>query len=192
MQLSGVVFSVLAAEATGEKSIPDQLGINLVGLLFQAGSFALLLFILWRFAYMPFLKVIDERRSRAQEIVERSEQVKRELNETQSRNRTELEKTRAESQAILEEARSIKDRIVTEAETRAREQAEAIMRKAQEDIRQERETAFAQLRHETADLAIQAATSVIQHELQTNKETQRKLVEDALTAAKTNPNGRNN
>jgi F-type H+-transporting ATPase subunit b len=192
MQLSGVVFSVLAAEATGEKSIPDQLGINLGALAFQAVAFGLLLLILWRFAYTPFLKIVDERRARAQEIVERSEQVKRELNETQSRNRAELEKTRAESQAILEEARSIKDRIVTEAETRARESAEAITRRAQEEIAQEREAAFAQLRRETADLAIQAATSVIQHELQTNKDTQRKLVEDALTAARTNPNGRNN
>lgn len=192
MQLTSLVYSVLAAEAAGEKSIPDQLGINGIGLLFQAVAFGLLLFVLARFAYRPFLKVIDERRARAQEIVERSEQMKRELNETQSRSKAELEKARAEAQAILTEARETRDRIVGDARRAAEEAATEVTKKAQEQITAEREKAFADLRRETAELAIYAATRVVGHELQTSEETRRRLVNDALVSVEKNGAVRNN
>lgn len=189
MQLADVVNPIIVLLAdpapSGGKSIPDQLGVNLGGLLFQAAGFGILLFVLWRFAYGPLLRIIDERRERAQEIVDKSDQIKRDLSDTQARNKAEMDKARTEAQAIINEARTTKDRIVNEAVEKARAEASAEIQKARTEITAEREQAIAQLRHETADLAIIAATRVIGRELTVNKDLQSQLINDVLANAST-------
>ncbi|MDB5080744.1 MAG: atpF [Chloroflexi bacterium] len=197
MQLGLLVNSqlmyILAAETApagqASPSIPDQLGISLYNLVFQAFGFAILLFILWRFAYGPLLRILDERRARAQEIVEKSDQIKRDLSETEARTRGELDKARTEAQAIIAEARQTRDRIVNEARDAAATAAAAETERARTEIVAERELAIAQLRRETADLAIAAATRVIGRELSTNKELQLQLINDVLAQANSNQAG---
>ncbi len=187
MQLKAIVLNVLAAEAEGgSKSIPDQLGISLGNLLFQALGFAILMFILYRFAYGPLLRVLDERRARAQEIVEKSDQIRRDLSETQARSAAELDKARNEAQAIITEARATKDRIVGEAREAAAAAAAAENEKARVQMQAERTTVIAQLRRETADLAIAAATRVVGRELSTNRDLQLQLINEVLATTGSN------
>lgn len=191
MQLGFLVNSlyVLAQETTTSKSIPDQLGISLYNLIFQAIGFAILLAVLARFAYKPLLRILDERRDRAQEIVEKSDQIKKDLSETEARTRAELDKARTEAQAIIAEARQTRDRIVGEARDAAAAAAAAENERARAELAQERDQAIAQLRRETADLAIAAATRVIGRELSTNKDLQVQLINDVLTQANSNQAG---
>ncbi|MBN9388364.1 MAG: F0F1 ATP synthase subunit B [Chloroflexi bacterium] len=188
MQLGFLVNSILAAEAT-DSSIPAQLGISLGNLIFQALGFAILMFVLWRFAYKPLLRILDERRDRAQEIVEKSDQIKKDLSETEARTRGELEKARTEAQAIIAEARATRDRIVGDARDAAAAAAAAENERARAELAREREQAVAQLRRETADLAIAAATRVIGRELSTNKDLQVQLINDVLSQANSNQAG---
>ncbi len=189
MQLGFLVNSIMAQAATESGSIPDQLGISLYNLIFQGLGFIILMFILWRFAYKPLLRILDERRDRAQEIVEKSDQIKKDLSETEARSRAELEKARTEAQAIISEARQTRDRIVGDARAAAAAAAAAENEKARAELAQERDQAIAQLRRETADLAIAAATRVIGRELTTNKELQVQLINDVLTQANSNQAG---
>jgi len=182
MQLASLV-NVLSVAAAADESIPGQLGINLYYLIMQAIGFGILMFILWRFAYNPLLRILDERRARALEILEKSDQIKRDLTETESRSKTELDKARTEAQAIITEARATKDRIVGEARDAAANAANAETERARAELAQERSQVLAQLRQQTADLAILAATRVIGHELKTNKELQSQLINDALAKA---------
>ncbi len=189
MQLSNLVSMVAAASS---ESIPDKLGINFYNLIFQAIGFALLLFLLYRFAYGPLLKIIDERRARAQEIVDKSDQIRKDLADTEARSRAELDKAREEAQTIITEARATKDRIVGEAREAAIAAAAQETARAREEFMRERETAITDLRHQTADLAIAAATRVLGRELSTSKELQTQLINDALANAdiKSSGNGR--
>jgi F-type H+-transporting ATPase subunit b len=190
MQLGFLVNSILAqAETESSTNVADQLGVSLYNLIFQAIGFAVLLFVLWWFAYKPFLRILDERRGRAQEIVEKSDQIKKDLSETEARTRGELEKARAEAQAIIAEARATRDRIVGEARDAAATAAAAENERARAELARERETAVAQLRRETADLAIAAATRVIGRELSTNKDLQVQLINDVLSQANSNQAG---
>jgi len=50
----------------------EALGINLPGLVAQIVNFALLLFLLWRFALPPLLRLLDERAQRVRESMERA------------------------------------------------------------------------------------------------------------------------
>lgn len=188
MQLGFLVNSILAQDTTSS-SIPDQLGISLYNLIFQAIGFAILMFVLWYFAYKPLLRILDERRDRAQEIVEKSDQIKKDLSETEARTRAELEKARTEAQGIIAEARATRDRIVGEARDAAAAAAAAENERARAELAREREQAVAQLRRETADLAIAAATRVIGRELSTNKDLQVQLINDVLSQANSNQAG---
>jgi F-type H+-transporting ATPase subunit b len=190
MQLGFLVNSILAQAATESSSnVADQLGVSLYNLIFQAIGFAVLLFVLARFAYRPLLRILDERRDRAQEIVEKSDQIKKDLSETEARTRGELEKARTEAQGIIAEARATRDRIVGEARDAAAAAAAAENERARAELAREREQAVAQLRRETADLAIAAATRVIGRELSTNKDLQVQLINDVLSQANSNQAG---
>jgi len=190
MQLKAILLnSVVAQVEEGSKSIPDQLGISLGNLLFQALGFAILMFVLYRFAYGPLLRILDERRARAQEIVEKSDQIRRDLSETQARSAAELDKARTEAQAIIAEARATKDRIVGEAREAAATAAAAENERARAEMQAERTTVIAQLRRETADLAIAAATRVVGRELSTNRDLQLQLINDVLATTGSTTNG---
>ncbi len=188
MTLASLIYSVSLAETgdTSSKSIPDQLGISLGNLIFQAIGFGILMFILWRFAYRPILKVLDERRARAQEIVEKSDQIKRDLSDTEARTRAELETAQKEAQRILADARAQSDRMIAKAREDAVAAGNAEKEKARAEITAERDQVFNQLRRETADLAITAATRVVGHELKTNKDVQSQLINEALANASKN------
>lgn len=186
MQITALVNLLTLAAAEGEagsKSIADQLGINIYNLIFQAIGFAVLMFILYRFAYAPLLRVLDERRSRAQEIVDKSDQIRKDLSETQARSQAELNTARQQAQAIIAEAQATKDRIVGEAKDAAAKAAATETERARAEIGAEREAAIGQLRRETVDLAIAAATKVVGRELTTNKELQLQLINDTLANA---------
>jgi F-type H+-transporting ATPase subunit b len=157
-------------------------------LIAQAAGFAILMFVLYYFAYRPLLAVLDERRLRAQEIVDKSDQIRRDLSDTEARSRAEFERARTEAQAIITEAQATKDRIVGEAREAAAAAADAETEKARAEIRAERAAAVAQLRRETADLAINAATRIVGHELQSNKNLQMQLINDVLANPQINRN----
>lgn len=190
MQLTSLIFNILAADPApaGEQSIPDKLGLSLTGLGLQALGFGILMFVLFYFAYRPLLKVLDERRFRAQEIVDKSDQIRRDLSDTEARNRAEFERARTEAQAIIVEAQATKDRIVAEAREAAQTAAQAETEKARAEIRAERAAAVAQLRRETADLAINAATRIVGHELQGNKTLQMQIINEVLANPTINKN----
>jgi F-type H+-transporting ATPase subunit b len=182
MQLSyQILASVVAAEAAKDEGI-GALGINLSNFLWQLGSFLLMLFLLWRYVYRPVLKVLDERRERAAEIIENSDRIKRDLAETETRNRQVLEEARRQAQEIIAQAQSVSDKKRAEAEGEAKIAAEAILTRARAEIAAERDQAIAQLRKEFGDLAIQAASKIIQQELSSRKELHAQLINDVLAS----------
>jgi len=186
MQLSyNIVAAVLAAE--GEEGL-GQLGVNPGNLIAQLIIFLLMLFLLWRFAYRPLLKTLDERRDRAAEIIESSDRIKREVVETEARQRQVLEEARREAQNIIAQAQAVADKKRQEAEGEAKIAAEAIITRARAEIGAERDQAIAQLRHEFGDLAILAAGKVLQQELSERKELHTKLINDVLAGSKIGSN----
>ncbi len=187
MQLSHNVLAAIMAAEAAEEGI-GSLGINLWNLIFQLLVFLILLFLLWRYAYRPLLKTLDERRERAAEIVESSDRIKREVAETEARQRQVLEEARREAQKIIAQAQAVADKKRQEAEGEARTAAEAIIAKARVEIGAERDQAIAQLRHEFGDLAILAAGKVLQQELGDHKELHSKLINDVLAGSKIGSN----
>jgi F-type H+-transporting ATPase subunit b len=183
MELMGETLALLPVRAAlaAEESGLGALGINLPNLIWQIVAFLILLFVLSRFAYGPLLKIIDERRARAQEIIDRSDQMKKEALESEARTREILNNAQREAQTIIASATARQQQIVEDTAAKQRQAEEQEIAKARQQIAAERDQAIQQLRREFADLTILAATQVVGKELQMNPKLQTQLINDVLT-----------
>ena len=150
-------------------------------LIAQLLIFLVMLGILYRFAWGPLLRILNERRARIAQGVEATERAKRKLEEAERERQTKLEEARREAQAMLDRITKQAEDLRKELEAKAREQAEALIAKARAEIQQERQKAVQDLRLQVADLAVMAAGRIIGESLDAKKH--RELIERAIEEA---------
>ena len=139
----------------------EELGFNLPSLLVFLANFAILLVILYFFAYKPILKMLDQRSERIRESLEAAEQAKQQAAESEARTQEHLQEARREGQKLLEQARALAEKFREDEMAKAREEAEAFIGRARQEIQQERDGAVEEVKRHFAVLAIQAAERVI-------------------------------
>lgn len=157
------------------------IGINGWQLIVQIIAFLIFIWLLWRFALGPIIKVLDARQDRIRESMAAAEKMQQELKQTQAQNEQALAEARREGQEIIAKARQSGDQMIARAQEEAGAQADAYLKRAQESLRQETEQARQQLRQEIADLATTAAGRIIHKELDPAAQTQ--LIKDTLAEA---------
>lgn len=143
----------------------DALGVDIWALLWQLFAFLLLMFVLWRFAFGPVTRVLDERASRIRSSVETAERVQREMTDMEQRSRQMLEQSRRDGQQIVQQAQTAAKRLQEEGRSQARAQFEEERTRVLADIERSKQEAMLDLRRQVADLAISAASRVVRREL---------------------------
>jgi F-type H+-transporting ATPase subunit b len=156
----------------------DQLGINGWNLLVQGIAFLAFVYLLWRFAVGPIVRVLDQRQARISESLMAAERMQVELRETQAKNEEVMAQARREAQELLQTARQNAEQVETAARERAAASADEFLARAQESLRQETAQARQQLRQEVADLAVVAAGKILRKEI--NPADQKQLIESTL------------
>ena len=91
--------------------VADTFGWNPWLFLSQVISFAIVAFLLRRFAYKPILGVLEERRQRIAEGLSNAEKIKKQLAEAEQRHAEILAKANAEAQKMVDEARESSARL---------------------------------------------------------------------------------
>lgn len=173
--LLALLPQVAAAEESGGIA---SLGFSVPGLITQLVNFIILLIALRAFLYGPILKVLDERKRRIQEGIDRAAQAASAAESSEVESRRVMEAARAEGQAAVARATDAAARLREELETRARADAEAIVARAREEIALERDQAIEQIRREFADIAITAAERVIEQSL--DRAAHQRLIDQVL------------
>lgn len=159
----------------------DQLGLNGWQFVVQLVAFLVFIFLLWKFAVGPIVKVLDDRQDKIRESMASAERMQAELKATQARNEEVLLDARREAQEILAVSRKNGEQLLARAREEANIQAETYLTRAQETMRQETDQAREQLRQEVADIAVLAAGRIIRKEL--DPRAQRQLIEETLSGA---------
>jgi F-type H+-transporting ATPase subunit b len=150
-------------------------------LIAQLVIFLLVLFILYRLAWGPLLRILNERRARIAQGVEATQKAMQELEAAEKERQAKLEEARREGQVILDRIAKQAEDLRKELEAKAREQAEALIAKARAEIQQERQQAVQDLRSQVADLAVMAAARIIGESLDARKH--RELIERTIEEA---------
>ena len=149
----------------------EDLGLNFPSLIIFLVNFLILLGILYLFAYKPILRVMDQRADRIQESLEAADRAREEASRSQADTQKQLAEARAEGQKLIDQAREMAERYRGEEQEKARQEAEAFVVRAREDIQRERDTAIQEVRAHFADLAIATAEKVIERSLDRDAHT---------------------
>ena len=131
----------------------------------QIVSFLILFFLMKRFAWRPFIKVLDDRRSRIASEFKKIDDAKSEAQAIRADYEARLSsietEARARIQAAVEEGRKAAEEIRQD----AREESEKIFVKAQESIKAEVAKAEENLKDKIVNLTVDIAGKVIQERL---------------------------
>lgn len=147
-------------------------------LLVQAVNFLLLLLVLWRLLYKPFMAKMDERSAAIKKSLEEAGLARAEAQRQQEENAARLREAYAEAQAIrgaaLKEAADEQRKLVEAARAEAQRLVDGAKAQLESDVRRAREG----LRREQAEIATAIAEKLIRKSLR--DEDHRRIVEDAV------------
>ena len=124
-------------------------------------TFALLAAILYKVAWKPILKALDLREKSIRKSLEDAERARTETAELEERGRQLLQQSEAQARQIVAEARTAAQDVARTVEARAGAEARAVVDEARREIQTAVERARADLRRESADLAIALASKVV-------------------------------
>lgn len=150
-------------------------------LIWASVSFVILFGLLWKFAYPGIKKGMAARSERIRSSLDAADGAKAEAQTILDEYRAQLADARNESARIIEEARQQADSLKRDREGRLQAELAALRERAQADIESAKAQAIADLRAQVADIAIGAAETVVQHNL--DRATQIQLVENFIAEA---------
>ncbi len=143
-------------------------------------SFAILLFILAKYAFPPILRTLEERERKIRDSLDQAERHRAEAERRLKDYEGKLNAAAREAEAILDQAKGRAQRALEENEQRLLADAERIKADATREIEHERRKAIQEIRAQTADLAIQVAEKVVGRSL--TDADHRRFAEEALQA----------
>ncbi len=149
------------------------------GLIFwTAVTFLLLVFILSKVAWKPIVQALNEREKNIQLSIDRAEQAKKEAETILAELKAERAKAQMEAEKIVSEAKAYAEKVRAELLEKANAEARKMIDDAKADIELAKERAMEELKNTVADLAIEAATKIIQHNL--DAERHKDLIADVI------------
>ena len=158
-----------------------QFGVYWPNLIAQVVLFAIVYWVLKRYAFKPVIAMLEERRRRIEEGQLNAEKIKKQLAEAQAKYEEILAKANAEAQRLIEEVRASGDRLAEQKRQEAITAAEQITLKAQEAMALERERIMAELKQELGRLVVDTTVRVTgkvltpQDHQRINEETAREI-----------------
>ena len=167
-----------AAEGGESPSGIAALGFSLPALVSNLINFTILLIVLRLFLYKPVLRLLDDRRRRIQEGLDRAEQAESQASASEHEAREAIEQAQREARELVQQAQESAAQLRAQLEERARADAEQIVSRAREEVQVERDQAIEQLRREFADLTITAAERVTRQSL--DRAAHQRLIDEVL------------
>jgi F-type H+-transporting ATPase subunit b len=141
-----------------------------LGLIFwMTLSFALVLFLLKKYAWKPIMKMLKEREEAIDNALHEADKAREEMKLLKFDNERLLKEAKEERDAILTEARKIKEKMIEEARQKAGQEAQRVIDGAKERIENEKMAAIVDLKNQIAQLSIEIAEKVIKTELAQDK-----------------------
>ena len=151
------------------------LNINFFTALFTLANTVALFLVLKKFLWGPVMKMIQDRQKEIDDMYAEADQAKLEASNLRTEYEEKLSVAAQTSERMVKEAMERGQHREEDIIRQANAEADAIRRKAQADIAQEKKKALNDAKNEIADLAMDIAGKVVGHSL-TGKD-QEKLVD---------------
>jgi len=141
--------------------------------------FGILVFILGKYAWGPILGAVEAREKGIQSALDEAASRNEEAARLLAEHKEQLADARRQANELIAEGKVAGETVRKEIEEKARAEAQTMVERARAEIERERDAAIAELRKESVDLALAAATRLMQENLDQDKD--RAIVERYLT-----------
>ena len=143
----------------------EALGLDLKEIIFVIINFLILVGVLGKFLYKPFLGAIENRKKGIVDALENAEAVNKRADEKMANYSRRIAGVEEEGREIIKDARQQADRQAEIIVEEARQQAADIIAKAEKTIELERAKAMEEMRQEITELAMLAAEQIVGREI---------------------------
>jgi len=142
-------------------------------------AFAIILFVIWRYAVPPIQKNLSERQEAIRKGIEDSKAAHERLESAEEEFAKAVAEARTEAAKIREEANKQRAQTIEAAKDEARKAAEAVTKQSEERMEVQYRQVVAELRREVGTLAVELAGRIVGESL-TDEELQRRVIDRFL------------
>lgn len=187
MTVSRITAALLAVSATAPSSLWAQGGGGDGGLydmntglsVWTLLVFGILVFILSKYAWGPILQAVEAREKGIQSALDEAAARQDEAAKLLAQHKEQMADARRQASELIAEGKAAGETVRKDIEEKARAEAQGIIERARAEIGRERDLAIQELRKESVELALAAASRLMQENLDQAKD--RQLVERYLS-----------
>lgn len=150
--------------------IVGTLGLKTEIFVAQLVNFLIILIVLWRWAYKPLIKVLEDREARIKKGLEDADNVAVRLSDIEKEHAAMLRTAREEASQVIKEAHGIGEEKREELLAKSREEISKLVTDARKKIAEERQEAADQLKKEISALVITTAEMVLKEKIDAKKD----------------------
>lgn len=166
------------------------MSVDIIQILTHVLAFVIMLWVLRKFAWKPFLGILEERRAQIQSDFDTAAAKRREAEETAARYTAQMKDIENEKRARIQEGIGEGRKIADEIREEARGEAKKIIDKAREDIQRDVAKAQVELKDKIVNMTMTATERIIRQSL--DQEGHRRLVTNFIDELERANPGRNN
>jgi F-type H+-transporting ATPase subunit b len=171
-----IIALAQTADVGKVEAIAQTFGVNWPHLIAQIISFSIVCAILYRLAYRPVLRMLDERRRQIAQGLANTKKINEELAAIEAERQKVISKAQLHANDLIAEAREVAKRVLEREAQHATANAEQIVHRAHEAAAQERARMLAELKHEVGRLVTRTSAAVVGRVLTPDDE--RRLAEE--------------
>jgi F-type H+-transporting ATPase subunit b len=142
--------------------------------------FGVLVFLLGKYAWGPILGAVEAREQNIQSALDEAAQRNAEAQKLLAEHKEQLADARRQANDLIAQGKAAGETVRNEIEEKARVEAQNMVERARVEIERERDAALEMLRRESVELALAAASRLMQENFDQQKD--RELVERYLSS----------
>jgi F-type H+-transporting ATPase subunit b len=142
---------------------PIQVSGHMMGLTWL--TFGILALLLYKVAWKPILTALDQREKQIRDALEEARLSREEYARIEEKRKQLIDEADAKARQIIEQARHAAVESANTIEARARDEANILLANAQREIKTAHEKAIADIRRESADLAVGLSRKILAEQL---------------------------
>lgn len=149
-------------------------------IFWMAIIFAIVVFVLRKFAWNPILSALSERENNIENALRAADEARKEMENLKADNEKIMAEAKKEKEKIMHEAMDLKDKIIAEAKQKAEADTKNNIEHARQQIQNEKAKAVNEMKQQMTELSLMIAEKIIRKELEDDKEQQemiKKLVD---------------
>ncbi len=163
---AGGLMPLLAQEGHGEGGAVNPFSGDVGNAIWTVLIFALVLFVLGKYAWGPILSGLQQRESFIREALEKADRDRKEAAEKLQAYVDKINAARAEASSIVEEGKRDADALKRKIEDDAKAEAQAIIARGKREIEIATDTAIKDLYAKSTRLATEIASGILGREIQ--------------------------